>query len=184
MLRFVTFKKIISFANFGPSTAAQNWGCQWIFLEIMTYHTGKRVVWSEVNSAMFGAEPYQFEPTYPPGEEPALHGERSASPEPAGIRTGVRVWRKDLVTLDSEDDYRSGSRNVSRVSKDYSQPDDHAKQITDSPWFKSLNNNNNNYNNKSLFSRILNKVSVVTNLIQTKLICAEIHTWQSRQELA
>ena len=24
---------------------------------------------------MFGVEPYQFEPTYPPGEEPALHGE-------------------------------------------------------------------------------------------------------------
>ena len=33
---------------------------------------------------MFGAEPYQFKPTYPPGEEPATHGEgeeRSASPE-------------------------------------------------------------------------------------------------------
>ena len=43
---------------------------------------------TEVNSAMFGAEPYQFEPTYPPGEEPALHGEgeeRSASPEPVCI---------------------------------------------------------------------------------------------------
>ena len=44
---------------------------------------------------MFGAEPYQFEPTYPPGEEPAPHGEgeeRSASPEPVRIgnlRTGV-----------------------------------------------------------------------------------------------
>ena len=43
---------------------------------------------------MFGAEPYQFEPTYPPGEEPALHGEeeeRSASPEP--VRVGNRDWR-------------------------------------------------------------------------------------------
>ena len=48
---------------------------------------------TEVNSAMFGAEPYQFEPTYPPGEEPALHGEgeeRSASPEP--VRIGNTDW--------------------------------------------------------------------------------------------
>ena len=37
---------------------------------------------------MFGAEPYQFEPTYQPGEEPAQHGEgeeRSASTEPVHI---------------------------------------------------------------------------------------------------
>ena len=43
----------------------------------------------EVNSAMFGAEPYRSKPTYPPGEEPALRGEveeRSASPEPVRIR--------------------------------------------------------------------------------------------------
>ena len=43
---------------------------------------------------MLGAEPYQFEPTYRPGEEPALLGEgeeRSTSPEPVrkGIPTGV-----------------------------------------------------------------------------------------------
>ena len=42
---------------------------------------------------MFGAEPYQFKPTYPPGEEPALHGEgegRSTSPEP--VRMGNTDW--------------------------------------------------------------------------------------------
>ena len=43
---------------------------------------------------MFGAEPYQFEPSYPPGEEPALHGEeeeeRSASPE--AVRIGNTHW--------------------------------------------------------------------------------------------
>ena len=41
---------------------------------------------------MFGAVPYQFKPPYPPGEEPALHGEEetSASPEPA--RIGNTDW--------------------------------------------------------------------------------------------
>ena len=42
-----------------------------------------------------------------------------------------------MTTLhfDSEDDYCSGSRNVS-LSKDYLHPDNHAKQITDTPGFK------------------------------------------------
>ena len=35
MLRFVISKTSISWANFGPNTAAQNWRCQRIFLEIM-----------------------------------------------------------------------------------------------------------------------------------------------------
>ena len=42
---------------------------------------------------MFRAEPYQIEPTYRPGEEPALHGEgeeRSASSEP--VRMGNKDW--------------------------------------------------------------------------------------------
>ena len=41
--------------------------------------------------------------------------------------------------LDSEDDYRSGSRKRSHnnsLSKDYPHPDNHAKHITDTPWFK------------------------------------------------
>ena len=44
----------------------------------------------------------------------------------------------DDSSLDSEDDYRSGSRNVShqQLSEDYSHPDDHAKLITDTPRFK------------------------------------------------
>ena len=45
----------------------------------------------------------------------------------------------DVSSLDSEDDYRSGSRNVSHnnsLSKDYPHPDDHAKEITDTPGFK------------------------------------------------
>ena len=65
---------------------------------------------SKVNSAMFGAEPYQFELTYPPGEGPALQRgeeeeeeeeeeerkkerkkERSALPEPVRIGTGAFV---------------------------------------------------------------------------------------------
>ena len=77
------------------------------------------------------------------------------------------IYYKDLVTLDSEDDCRSGSRNVSHHARTrlYSHPDDHAKQITDIPGFKSFNNN---YNNKSLFSRILNEVSFVTNLNKIK----------------
>ena len=50
----------------------------------------------ELNSAIFGAEPYQFEPTFPPGEEPALHGEgarrKSSSPEPVRIgNTEIRL---------------------------------------------------------------------------------------------
>ena len=48
-----------------------------------------RESWADVISAMFGAEPYQFESTYPPGEEPALHGEgeeRSTSPKLVRIR--------------------------------------------------------------------------------------------------
>ena len=96
-------KNNISWANLGPSTAVQNWGCERIFLEIMTYYTGKRVMWPKVNSAMFGAEPYKFEPTYLPGEEPALHGEgeeRSASPEPVRIgNTDCCVWRKCISMM-------------------------------------------------------------------------------------
>ena len=52
---------------------------------------------------MFGAEPYQFEPTYRSGEEPA-HGEgeeRSALPEPVRIEnvfllTDVAISQSDF----------------------------------------------------------------------------------------
>ena len=67
-----------------------------------------RESWPEINSAMLGVEPYQFELTYPPGEEPALHGEgeeRSASPEPVGIgNTDWCVCRK-CISMMSEDCY-------------------------------------------------------------------------------
>ena len=53
---------------------------------------------------MFRAEPYLFEPTYPPGEVPALHGEgeeRSASPEP------IRIGNMDAGVF--EGIFKSGS---------------------------------------------------------------------------
>ena len=57
---------------------------------------------------MFGAEPYQFKPTYPPGEEPALHGEgeeRSTSPE--HVRVGNTDWcvsRKCISVISDQDE--------------------------------------------------------------------------------
>ena len=74
-MRFVICLKILEcreIANFGGKHRGADLLCQRIFLEIMTCHTRKRVVWPEVNSVMFSAEPYQFEPTYPPGEEPVV----------------------------------------------------------------------------------------------------------------
>ena len=46
---------------------------------------------------MFGAKPYPFEPTYPPGEEPALNGgeERSASPEPVRVGNTKEMYFYD-----------------------------------------------------------------------------------------
>ena len=76
--------------------------------------------------------------------------------------SGSHLQNQDVVTLDSEDDSRSGNRTVSQHARTVFlkitlYPDDHAKQITDTPGLKSFNNNYNNYDNydnKSLFSRI------------------------------
>ena len=97
MLRFVIFLKdpwMSRNCEFWPKTPRRRFAVSADVSRICDVPYEEARSWPEVNSAMFGAEPYQFEPTYPPGEEPALHGdqeeERSASPEP--IRVGNTDW--------------------------------------------------------------------------------------------
>ena len=58
-----------------------------------------------------------------------------SSPEMSNNRAAISIITE---SLDSEDDYRSGSRNKSptSLSEDYSHSDDHTRQTTDTPGFK------------------------------------------------